>query len=392
MLYTVCVKNKTTTGLATPPCMGAWILPGDCPESVCMLSWPWWKLRLRKSLILAYLLAISVASLLSGAAVLMNSGLQQQADSTPQHMIEVFPRFVHRPNFTEILQRDILIQPSRPSLNLSGKTLRTLGSRSHVRVGRLASENSTNVTSISANVISETMSSATQAKVSHNNIASENSTTSTSVGTTARPMTISSAQALKNSISLKSCILKNCEEFLSASERLVWGSCTRKALRLGIRITKSSCSFLPYSSREAVALASPEGSGNTWLRGLLEKATGVCTGFCCCDIELRRQGFLGEGVMSGKVLVVKTHIDFPQWVGEEKTLSWEGEYGSAVVLVRNPALSVVAEWNRRMINVLKKDNQTRGINSDSANSHIHTVLEEIFSMFIIATHTCIVYM
>ena len=27
--------------------------------------------------------------------------------------------------------------------------------------------------------------------------------------------------------------------------------------------------------------------------------------------------------MSGKVLVVKTHIDFPQWVGEEKRLSWE---------------------------------------------------------------------
>ena len=94
--------------------------------------------------------------------------------------------------------------------------------------------------------------------------------------------------------------------------------------------------------------------------------------------------------MSGKVLVVKTHIDFPQWIGEEKRLSWEGEYGSAVVLVRNPALSVVAEWNRRMINVLKKDNQTRGINSDSANSHIHTVLEEIFSTFIIATETCVV--
>ena len=61
------------------------------------------------------------------------------------------------------------------------------------------------------------------------------------------------------------------------------------------------------------------------------------------------------------------------------------------MLVRNSALSVVAEWNQRMINVLKKDNQTRGINSDSANSHIHTVLEEIFSMFITATETCTVY-
>ena len=129
-----------------------------------MLSWPWWKLRVRKSLILAYFLAISVASLLSGAAVLMNSGLQQQADSTPQHVIEVFPGFVHHPNVTETLQSHILIQTSHPS----DKTLRTLGLRSHVGVGHLASENSTSVTSISSTALSVTMSSATLAKVSHN--------------------------------------------------------------------------------------------------------------------------------------------------------------------------------------------------------------------------------
>ena len=127
----------------------------------------------------------------------MNSGLQQQADLSPQHMIEVFPRFVHRPNFTEILQRDILIQTSHPPLNLSDKTLKSLGSRSHVRVGHLASENSTSVTSFSATVLSVTMSSAVQAKVSHNNIASENSTSFTSVSTTALTMTSSSLQASK---------------------------------------------------------------------------------------------------------------------------------------------------------------------------------------------------
>ena len=32
------------------------------------------------------------------------------------------------------------------------------------------------------------------------------------------------------------------------------------------------------SKRAAVALASHPGSGNTWVRGLLEKATGICTG------------------------------------------------------------------------------------------------------------------
>ena len=40
------------------------------------------------------------------------------------------------------------------------------------------------------------------------------------------------------------------------------------------------CHFMDGSRRAAVALASFPGSGNTWVRGLLEKATGVCTGRC----------------------------------------------------------------------------------------------------------------
>ncbi len=38
------------------------------------------------------------------------------------------------------------------------------------------------------------------------------------------------------------------------------------------------CHFMNGRSRSAVALASFPGSGNTWARGLLERATGVCTG------------------------------------------------------------------------------------------------------------------
>ena len=103
---------------------------------------------------------------------------------------------------------------------------------------------------------------------------------------------------------------------------------------------------VPASSRAAVALNSQEGSGNTWLRGLLEKATGVCTGFYACDVEMRAQGFLGEGVKTANVLVVKTHVHVPQWVGERKTVMYDGTYGSAVFLIRNPAHGVIAEWNR----------------------------------------------
>ena len=38
------------------------------------------------------------------------------------------------------------------------------------------------------------------------------------------------------------------------------------------------CRFMNGSQRAPVALASFPGSGNTWVRGLLEQATGICTG------------------------------------------------------------------------------------------------------------------
>ena len=45
-----------------------------------------------------------------------------------------------------------------------------------------------------------------------------------------------------------------------------------------VNITSGQCCFMDGSKRAAVALVSAPGSGNTWVRGLLEKATGVCTG------------------------------------------------------------------------------------------------------------------
>ena len=38
------------------------------------------------------------------------------------------------------------------------------------------------------------------------------------------------------------------------------------------------CHFMNGTHRSPVALISYPGSGNTWVRGLLEKATGICTG------------------------------------------------------------------------------------------------------------------
>ena len=186
----------------------------------------------------------------------------------------------------------------------------------------------------------------------------------------------------KPSVSLKNitisypvaCNETNCLEFLSKSDTMHLKRCGQMTSekQSGVKIEQSTCTFLPYKDRTPVALSSPPGSGNTWLRGLLERATGVCTGYGLCDTEMRARGFLGEQIVSGKVLVVKTHSIIPQWVGERVRVSWEGSYGSAVLLIRNPVQAVIAEWNRIMTLEMKKNGtQTNG-------SHINVVSEAIF--------------
>ena len=43
-------------------------------------------------------------------------------------------------------------------------------------------------------------------------------------------------------------------------------------------LNNGTCVFMDGSKRAPVALVSFPGSGNTWARGLLESATGICTG------------------------------------------------------------------------------------------------------------------
>ena len=56
-----------------------------------------------------------------------------------------------------------------------------------------------------------------------------------------------------------------------------------------------------------VGIVSFPGSGNTWVRYLLQQITGTLTGSVYDDGDLRRNGFKGETHRSGKALVVKTH-------------------------------------------------------------------------------------
>ncbi|KAG7303723.1 hypothetical protein JYU34_012282 [Plutella xylostella] len=93
----------------------------------------------------------------------------------------------------------------------------------------------------------------------------------------------------------------------------------------------------PYS--DPVALVSFPGSGNTWLRHLLQQSTGYLTGSVYNDVGLRRNGFPAENVTNGSVLVVKTHY-MPNDISSY--------YKSAILLIRNPRDAILAEFNRRL--------------------------------------------
>jgi hypothetical protein len=132
-------------------------------------------------------------------------------------------------------------------------------------------------------------------------------------------------------------------------------------------MSESDCKFLPNNKRRAVALASAPGAGNTWTRGLLEKASGICTGYLFCDTAMRAHGYVGENVKTGRVLVVKTHSIVPRWGGDKNFyfLSSEATYSAAVFILRNPVESAVAEWNRYSSMVVGQKNS-------SIAKHLHT--------------------
>ena len=72
-----------------------------------------------------------------------------------------------------------------------------------------------------------------------------------------------------------------CSEFLTQEDLRQVDRCAKR-LHFGQegQTLVPSCHFMNGASSQTaiVALISFPGSGNTWIRGLLEKATGICTG------------------------------------------------------------------------------------------------------------------
>lgn len=104
---------------------------------------------------------------------------------------------------------------------------------------------------------------------------------------------------------------------------------------------QSQCPSLHLSNDPlpVTAVASSPGSGNTWLRHLIQQSTGIYTGAVYNDSQLRENGFLGEGLKNGSVIVIKTHRNF----GTPR----QPNFTRAILLIRNPYDAILSEFNRR---------------------------------------------
>lgn len=91
------------------------------------------------------------------------------------------------------------------------------------------------------------------------------------------------------------------------------------------------------------ALASYPGSGNTWLRYLLQQATGIVTGSVYNSAPLKQSAFPAEGIFNGSVLAIKTHV------GRKPPPNplWPVKFDRVIVLVRDPFQALLAEFNRQ---------------------------------------------
>ena len=133
-----------------------------------------------------------------------------------------------------------------------------------------------------------------------------------------------------------------CLEFLTGPEKYIYNRCRRSTA------VPCKCRFVGRTGRKRVALVSLPGSGNTWVRGILEAVTGICSGSIYCDRSLREGGFCGEGLRGSNLMVVKTHDSSLSWRGGNRKDTTRPVFDKAIFLIRNPFRAIIAEWNRQL--------------------------------------------
>ena len=174
-----------------------------------------------------------------------------------------------------------------------------------------------------------------------------------------------------------------CSEFLTPSDYPHFRYCVRKTWKRPIsqyhEPRKSVCVFVNGTRSYPMGLASYPGSGNTWVRGLIQRTTGLCIGAIYCDVTLRQNGYPGESIRSAVTFMVKTHQTDPRWAGVRydanasfeyfKKLEHVPVYSGGVFILRNPFHALVSEYKR-----------TRW--EDHPESHVITLGPEYFGEYL----------
>ena len=96
------------------------------------------------------------------------------------------------------------------------------------------------------------------------------------------------------------------------------------------------------NSGPIVSLSSIPGSGNSYVRQLLESATGIYTGAVWCDPTYINAGMIGEGVDTNNVIAVKLHYYGPS--GTKKFLNND----KSIYIIRSPFGAILSEHTRNV--------------------------------------------
>lgn len=117
-----------------------------------------------------------------------------------------------------------------------------------------------------------------------------------------------------------------------------------------------TCKKLSFKKRDGmVGLISYPGSGNSWVRQLLETSTGVFTGSIYCDKSYVKAGMIGEGIRSEFVAAVKCHNC------RSKVIK---KFSKVIYIVRNPFDTFLAEFTRRSVH------RTDAVGPQQFNKHV----------------------
>lgn len=123
----------------------------------------------------------------------------------------------------------------------------------------------------------------------------------------------------------------------------------------------------PFRSAGGTILASFPGSGNTWMRLLLEYSTGYLTGSIYNDDELMRPLPAEGNRQSKSVLAVKAHVLPKQYFAMTGATK-------VILLTREPLHAIWAEFNRRTGELHSAAARIAGVAvKDETNTHVHVV-------------------